>query len=159
MVAGRDEFDRRTGQVERFGYDVETDPETGEVVIGYSGPDDERFQAFFEDLLALGHDLNHQQEAEIGDLKMKAARYVSNPIFRPENVPASEFLEEDFMPNLATNKLLAQLKRTDSEDGTLRMMTDAGISRMDAITGIVSLVATSFTHRVPSLPAEAAATS
>lgn len=157
VVSGYDKFDSRTGQVERFGYDVETDPKSGLVCIGYSGIDDERYQAFVEDLLTLGHDLNHQQEAEIGDFKMKIARYVSNPIFRPENVPASEFLEEDLMPNLATNKLLAQLKRTDGEDGTLRMMTDAGISRMDAITGIVSLVATSFTHRVPSLPAEAAA--
>src|SRR3989338_8235472 len=76
IVLGRDEVDSRTGQTERYGYDIETDPQTGELVIGYSGPDDERFQAFVEKLLTLGHNLNHQQEAEIGDFKMKLARYV-----------------------------------------------------------------------------------
>src|SRR3989344_4348442 len=42
IVLGRDEVDSRTGKTERYGYDIETDPQTGELVIGYSGPDDER---------------------------------------------------------------------------------------------------------------------
>lgn len=157
IVLGRDEFDSRTGQVERFGYDIETDPKTGEVVIGYSGPDDVRFQAFFEDLLALGHDLNHQQEAEVGDFKMKLARYVSNPIFRPEGAPASEFLEVDLRPNLATNQLLGQIRETEDEEGLFRNMRESGMSRREVITGITSLTAPAFMHGVLGLAQQAAA--
>ncbi len=157
IISGHDEFDERTGQTERFGYDVETDQGTGEVVVAYSGPDDEKYQAFLERLLALGHVLNGQQETEVGEFKMKLARYVSLPIFRHEGETASEFLRAELMPMRATNKLIGQIATAESDNGTIEMMVQAGIPRAEAIAGVVNLVATTFTQDVGGYEGEVAA--
>lgn len=124
QVSGYDAYDPRTTQVERFGYDVETDSTTGEVVITYSGTDDERYKRFFNDLLTLGHDLNSQQERETGFTGDQDPNEVSTRLCD------------------ATNKLIAQFE--NPENDTLASFIEATNSRTLAIKHLTKLSADTF---------------
>lgn len=133
VYTGHNELSNRTGSIENFGYDVDIDPITGEVVVGYSGPSDERYEDFFKALLALGHDLNHHQLLEAGEIKLGELR-----------------------PMRVTNILMRQIGSHHNGDGTIEMIVAAGSPRDEAISGVVSkLVAVTYTEGCQSPREEA----
>lgn len=120
------------------GYTVFTDKGT-DLLVKYTGEHDERYDAFVEDLVALGAELNDQQETEAPSLEesLPAAR----DAYASGEEAVADFLKAGSKIPEATNKLMRQLERAETGDGTLKMLIEAGISRKEAIAGIVEVAA------------------